>query len=172
MFLGSTATSTRCEKKEARNLREAHWNTKGKVLALVKAGSSVVKFILLKVIQNKPQNWHICRLLQKECLLIISFLQLIQRAQWHNLIEQILNYKALLFHTVTSVSYAFLSAMNCLCAVLLKICTGGDDSLFHSCYNYITAEMHPLHCTHNPRLISINVQQASMNVSGCHFFCM
>lgn len=52
MFLGSTATSTRCEKKEARNLREAHWNTEGKVLALVKVGSSVVKFILLKVIQN------------------------------------------------------------------------------------------------------------------------
>lgn len=32
MLLGSIATSTRCEEKEARNLGEAHWNTEGKIL--------------------------------------------------------------------------------------------------------------------------------------------
>jgi len=32
---------------------------------------------------------------------------------------------------------------------------------------------HPsLHCAHIHCLVSINVQKVSMNVSGCHFFCM
>ena len=36
-----------------------------------------------------------------------------------------------------------------------------------------TAETHHplLHCAHIHCLVSINVQQALMNVSGCHFFC-
>jgi len=30
----------------------------------------------------------------------------------------------------------------------------------------------PPHCAHIHCLVSINIQQASMNVSGCHFFCI
>lgn len=52
MFLGSVVTSTRREKKEARNLGEAHWNTKGKPLALYKASSSVVKLSSLENISE------------------------------------------------------------------------------------------------------------------------
>lgn len=43
MLLGSTATSTRCEEKEARNLGEAHWNTEGKILVLKTVINSVTK---------------------------------------------------------------------------------------------------------------------------------
>lgn len=52
MFLGSVTTSTRCEKKEARNLGEAHWNTKGKLLALYKASSSVIELSSLENISE------------------------------------------------------------------------------------------------------------------------
>lgn len=43
ILLGSAATSTRCEEKEARNLGEAHWNTEGKILALKTVTNSVIK---------------------------------------------------------------------------------------------------------------------------------
>ena len=56
----------------------------------------------------------------------------------HDLIEQILHYKTLFFNTVTTISYAFLPAMNkSLHAMLTKICTSEDDPLFHSCYDGI-----------------------------------
>lgn len=56
MLLGSIATSTRCEEKEARNLGEAHWNTEGKILVLKTVTNSVIKsqfsFIKYFRIQN------------------------------------------------------------------------------------------------------------------------
>ena len=46
------------------------------------------------------------------------------------LIEQILSYKTLFFSMITTVSYAFLPAMNkSLHAALIRICTHGGDSL-------------------------------------------
>ena len=52
-------------------------------------------------------------------------------------------------------------------AVLVEICTSGGTAVSDA-----TAEMHhplPL-CAHINSVVSINVQQALMNVSGCHFF--
>ena len=59
-------------------------------------------------------------------------------------------------------------------ATLIKICTNGGDRLLHSCYDSIVAKKHhpPPHCTHIHCLDSTDVQQVSMNVSGCHFFRM
>ena len=41
-------------------------------------------------------------------------------------------------------------------------------------HNVTTTEMHhpPPHYTHIHCLVSISIQQASVNVNGCHFFCM
>jgi len=42
------------------------------------------------------------------------------------------------------------------------------------CVTVITAETHhpPAHCAHIHCLVSLNVQQALMDVNGCHFFHM
>jgi len=54
--------------------------------------------------------------------------------------EHILSYETLFFNIVTTISYAFLPAMNkSLHAMLVKICTSRGDSLFHSCYDSIIA---------------------------------
>ena len=59
-------------------------------------------------------------------------LQQMQRTQEHYLIEQILSYKTLFFSIVTTISYAFLPAMNkILHAALVKICTSGGDHTVH-----------------------------------------
>ena len=51
-----------------------------------------------------------------------------QRAQLHYFIEQILSYKTLFFNVIITLSYVFLPTMNkILYAVLVKICTSGDD---------------------------------------------
>jgi len=80
--------------------------------------------------------------------------------------EQTLSYKTLLFSIVTIISYAFSPAMNITC---------------HTCKNLhqwrwsiaavTTAETHhpSPHCAHSHCLVSINTQQAMMNISGCHF---
>ena len=89
--------------------------------------------------------------------------------QWCSLAEQILSYKTLFFSIVTTISCAFLSAViNSLHAMLVKTCIYGGDPLLLS---VSAVEIHhPLppsahiHC-----LISINVQQVSMNASGCLF---
>ena len=60
--------------------------------------------------------------------------------------EQILNYKALFFNILAIVSYAFLPAMNkSLHATLIKICTSGDDPLFHNyCDGIVARKMLPI----------------------------
>ena len=92
------------------------------------------------------------------------------KEQNNNLIEQILSYKTLYFNEVTAMSYVFLPAMNkSLYASLKKIWTSGGEPLT---VTVTTAEMHhPLpHCSHIHWLISINIHQGSLNVSGYHFF--
>ena len=75
---------------------------------------------------------------------------------------------------VTTISYVFSPAVNrSLQVTLIKICTIRANLLLHSCYDSATADtLHPPPRAHIPCLVCINVQQASMNVSGCHFFCM
>ena len=62
-------------------------------------------------------------------------------------------------------------------ASLLNICTSKGDPLFHICYSGIVARKMLLvqsnfHCTNIHCLISIDVQQVSVNVNGCNFFHM
>ena len=96
------------------------------------------------------------------------------------MIEQVLSYNTVLSFSVgTTISHAFLPAMKkSLHVALRKICTSGDDScawpfkmwiVFHD--TVTTAETHhpPPHCAHIHCLVSINVQQALMNVSECNF---
>ena len=75
--------------------------------------------------------------------------------------EQILSYKALFFNIVTTISYAFSPVMKrSLHSALLKICTRGGDPL----------SLLPLpHHAHIHCLLTINIQQALINGSGCHF---
>jgi len=89
------------------------------------------------------------------------------------LIEQVLNYKTLFFSIITTISYGFSTLMNKnLHAVLVKICTDGVDPLFQRYCDGVAADMHhsPPHCIHIHCLLSINIKQASMNISGCNFF--
>ena len=102
-------------------------------------------------------------------------LQQMQRAQQNYLTEHIVSYKTLFLNTVTISSYAFSPAMNMsLHAALIKTCTSEGHLVFHSCYNSVVAKMHHpstslshIHC-----LVSRNIQQVSVNVSGCNFFRM
>ena len=60
-------------------------------------------------------------------------------------------------------------------AELLKICTSGGDPLFYSHYDGVIARhMLPIqsnfHSASTDSLVSINIQQAVMNVDECHFF--
>ena len=90
------------------------------------------------------------------------------------MIEQILSYKTLLFSTVTTTSYAFLPAMHkSPHVVLINICMVIQNVPCLS-LTVATAEMHhlPPHCANIHCLVSINVQQALMNVSDCNFFHM
>ena len=65
------------------------------------------------------------------------------------------------FDVVTTIWYAFLPAVNkSLHAVLIKPCTVTTTEMHHPLPHYVH-----IHC-----LVSINIQQASVNVSGCHFF--
>ena len=68
--------------------------------------------------------------------------------------------------TVTITTAAFSPRINrSLHALLIKICTSrGDHSHFWCCWNA------PPRCVHIQCLISVNIQQASMNVSGFHVF--
>ena len=51
--------------------------------------------------------------------------------------------------------------------MLMKICTSGSDPLSP------LLKHHPLlHCAHIQCLVSINIHQALINLSGCNFFCM
>ena len=81
----------------------------------------------------------------------------------YSLIEKILSYKTLFFNIVTTFCYAFLPA-----------CHSYKNPHQQKCPTVTTAEMHhpPPHCAHIHWLVSINVQQVSVNVSGCCFFCM
>jgi len=54
--------------------------------------------------------------------------------------REVLSYKTLFFNIVISISYAFSTVMiKSLHAVLIKICTGRGDSLFHGCYDDVIA---------------------------------
>jgi len=86
------------------------------------------------------------------------------------LIEKILSYKTLFFNLATTISYSFLPLVNkILHAVLLKACTSGSDPLSLS---PVLKRHPPPHCAHIHCLVSINVQQMLMVVSGCNFSCM
>ena len=75
------------------------------------------------------------------------------------LIQQILNYNTHLLNTGTTTSFVFFPAMNKnLYVTPVKICTSRGDPLPR--------------CVHIHYLDSINIQQASMNISRYHFFLM
>jgi len=79
----------------------------------------------------------------------------------------------LFFSTVTAINYAFSPAMNKnLHAMLIKICMAVWNVPCLSCCCCCCWNTPPPHCAHIHCLVSINVQQASTNVSGCNFFCM
>ena len=93
-------------------------------------------------------------------------LQHIQRAQYHYLLEQILSYKTQFFNAVTIISCALPKMNKSLHAVLVKICSSGSDLLSLSPLLKHSIQHHTVLTS---RLVSINVQQAPMTVSGCHF---
>ena len=77
-----------------------------------------------------------------------------------------------IFNMVTTTSSAFSPARNnSLHAVLVKIAWPSRMWLVFY-ITVATAETHHSlpHCAHILCLVSINPQQATMNVSGCHFF--
>jgi hypothetical protein len=56
------------------------------------------------------------------------------------LIEQILSYKTPIFDIVTAIGFALSPAINkSLDAALVKICTSGVGTLFHSSYDGVVA---------------------------------
>jgi len=69
------------------------------------------------------------------------------------MIENVLGYKTLLFNMATTINHAFSPAMN---------------------RSVPATEMHCSlpHCAHIHCSVSRNIKKSSMNVSGCHFFCM
>ena len=82
-----------------------------------------------------------------------------------------ISYKTLFFHIITTISYTFSPVMNKnLHAVLVKICTSRGDPLSLSALLKCTTLC--LHCAHIHCLVSINIQQESMNVNGGNFLCM
>ena len=96
-------------------------------------------------------------------------LQQVQRAQQHYLVEQILSYEALIFqHSHYHQLCIFTShVQEPSCNTCKILCQQRQSAV-------TTGETHLLlpHCSHIHSLVSMNVQQASMNASGCHFFCM
>ena len=90
----------------------------------------------------------------------------------HYLVEQILSYKTPFLSVVITISYAFSPAMNKnLQTVLEKICKlVWKMACF--CVALATSEKHhpQPHCAHIRCLVSLNTQQASMNVSECNSF--
>ena len=95
------------------------------------------------------------------------------RSTKHYLIEQILSYKTLFFNIVTIFSqFMWMSRSSCSSYHAWRFSwpwLSGTWISYH--FTVTTAEVsHPLsHCAHIQCLVSINVQQASMNDSGCVF---
>lgn len=89
--------------------------------------------------------------------------------------EHILCYGTQFSDVVITISRAFSTAMNSsLHAALIKVCTSGGDPLLHSCYEGVAAgKMLPMwlnfHCAGIRCLVSISIQQASMNGNGSIF---
>ena len=92
------------------------------------------------------------------------------RYKMHNNTEHLLGYKTLVFNIVTIVNACLPEMNKILHAALVKTCISGENS-FPRCCDGITAETHhpPPHCANIRQLVSINVKQALLNVSGCHF---
>ena len=89
-------------------------------------------------------------------------------AQQHCLMEQIFSYKTLFFSIVTTISSAFLPAMNkSPHAALIQTCPSRDDPLL---LLPLLNHNPPPHYAYIHSSVSIKDQQASMNVNGCHFF--
>lgn len=87
------------------------------------------------------------------------------------LFYRILNYRTLFF-TVTTICYVFSPTMSkSLHALRVKICMVIQKvvCLFHCCHHCWNTPP-TTHCAHMHSLVSINIQKASMNVTGCHFF--
>jgi len=102
-------------------------------------------------------------------------LQQIQRSQSHYLIEQILSNETLFFNVVSTISCSFLTAMN-KCSSFHGMTALHDHSRQHGLS--FTLQSPLLKCTtHNLTVlpytvVSRNVQQTSVTVSGCNVFCM
>ena len=77
------------------------------------------------------------------------------------LMERILSYKTLFFNVVTTISYAFLPAMNkSLHTMLIEVCISRSDPLFHSCYDGIIARnMSTQSIFHWPEQIEVGMYQ-------------
>lgn len=84
------------------------------------------------------------------------------QAQRCHSIKQILSYETLFFNAVTTISYIFLPEMNsspCAAMVSTRASRGAP----------LPKQRPQPHRGHAHRLLSFNVQQASMNANGCHF---
>ena len=73
------------------------------------------------------------------------------------------------FSIVTTMSCAFLSAMNKSLHAIKSTWSSRNWLVFHTAVTTAETHLPPPHCAHIHWLVSINVQQVSMNVSGCHF---
>jgi hypothetical protein len=59
--------------------------------------------------------------------------------------EQVVSYKTLSLHIVTTIGYAFSPMMNKrLYAALVKICTSGSGAFPHSCNDVVVRKMLPV----------------------------
>jgi len=104
-------------------------------------------------------------------MLPIYFHRICSRYKEHSntLIKQILSYKTPFYSIVATIHYAFLPAVSKhLHAILIEICISRGEQLSL----VATAKIqHPMpHCAHINCFVSINIQQASVNVNGCHFY--
>ena len=78
------------------------------------------------------------------------------------------SYKTLFFNIVTTINYAFWPAVNrSLHATVINICTA--EMIRCCCHHCRNAPPTASLCL-RPLVVSINIQQVSMNVSLCYFF--
>ena len=85
----------------------------------------------------------------------------------------ILSYKMLFFIIVTTVSqFAWVSCSTHSSFCGVNVVHGCLECGFHITVTTAETCYPPLHCAHIHCLVSIIVQQVSMNISGCNFFCM
>lgn len=97
----------------------------------------------------------ICKLLQKQCFLLISVEARIEENSAVMLVKQILSYKTLLYTRVIAASCVYSPVSRSLCATLVNICTGGGDPLLSLLEHTTSLCLHPLSGVHQ-RSASVN----------------